>query len=951
MRTAFWPMACPANRGHWRSPPAPPRARLLHRVRPALLVVLLTVLSGLAATPEATPRETQDLLRRALNAGAYDQAIPLLQQLIEWFKNSTKPSLQRDLERFRFQLGLCHYLTGQFAESGQAFSDYLEAYRNGPHAPDAAVYLGDGYRFTQKLEQALRQYQSARKTYAYDDDWSTDILCSMTRCRLAQGHWGEALPLLQEVYRVAPDDQRATWAATLICTAYLKESKLADVWRLVPYLLQTDSPAARSVAFNVAALEAGDALFAAERYREALWVYRLVHPRGVIEERTKRLLRDLKDDVEDLRDTAGAYRELLRAQEAVSEAETELAALAHVPDYDVELRSRIARAYLEVRRFREARTLFLELRADLPPAGSEEALYLAFHCSTQLTPWERALELGLEYMKAYPGGTFYDAVSLAVGQMYAATKDYPRTISSLTTALQVHPQHEHAAECLFLIGYASFMEEQYASAVRTLKDLNTRFPTHDRIEESTYWLGMALLFSRNYEEASRLFDQYLEDYPKSPYAEDAAFRRGVCAYGMSRFADATQHFDAFAARYPASALLGEMRLLQADMAGAEGDLQKAVARYRQALGETLNIELYNYCSFRTGEMLADLQDFPAIVAHFRQYIERNREGSNLPLAVYWVARGLWQQGQTQDAMTYLLEAVDKYGRDPQAAGVDLVLEEWVSRSKNLPPALAKEAWIQFGNRLVAAREEHCLPLQLRLEHIFLYNPGLTDKARELIQGSLLREEAIPEAPPGILQYLMREAQALGKPELAELAAERLLTAFADTDSVLGARMLLAQRALERADLSTAEEHLRTVRETFATAPEAAQALLQLGGLYLQQGRYSDADRCFQDVLGVREWRGPLWPEALYGRGECARAQRQFAVATAFYERIYVLYSSYRTWCAKAYLQRARCLQQLHEDDKARETLAEMLSEEDLAALPEGAEARELIGRLAGRATP
>ena len=917
-----------------------------------LFLALFAALSALlAAPPEAAPRETRDLLRKALNAGAYDQAIPLVQQLIEWFKDSSKASLQRDLEQLRFQLGLCYYLTGSFAESEKAFAEYLGKYRNGSHAADAAVFLGDGLRFTNKLEQALKQYQAARKSYEYSDDWSADILASMVRCHLAQDNWGEAIPLLQQVYQLAPDDQQANWAATLICTAYLKELKLDEVCKLVPYLMQADSPAARSVAFNVAALEAGDALFADERYREALWVYRLVYPRAVIESRTKRLVRDLKEEAEDLRETPGVVRELLRAQEAVGEAEAELSAVAQLPDYATELRVRIARSYMEIRRFREARCLFLYLRGELPPEQAEEPLYLAFHCSTQLAPLDRAIELGLDYMKAYPKGAFYDTVSLAVGQMHATQKEWLKAIAVLSEALQVHPEHENIAECLFLLGYASFMEERYADAVRWLKDLNTRFPAHERIEESTYWQAMAMLFSRSYEEALRIFESYPTDFPRSPYVEDAVYRRAVCEYGLSRLEEASQHLGEFTARFPESALLGEVHMMLADIAGADGDLRRAVEQYRQAVTRTLNIELYNYCCFRAGEMLADLQDFAGIVDHFRQYVKRNREESNLPLAIYWIARGLWQQGRQQEAMDYLLDAVDTYGRDPKALGVDLILEEWVSRSKNLPTALSSEAWKQLGDRLLKARQEGCVPLQLRLELIFLYNPALTDQAREIILGTLLREEIVPQAPPAILQYLISEAPKHGKPELAELAATQTVAAFPETDYVLGARMFLAGRAIESKNYAVAEGQLKTVREVFATAPEAAQALVLLGNLYMEQRRFGDADRCFQDVLGVREWRGPLWPEALYGRGECARLQRQFAQATAFYERIYVLYGNYREWCAKGYLQRAKCLQQMQEDAKARETLAEMLANEDLAARPEGAEARELMQRFERRAAP
>ena len=63
---------------------------------------------------------------------------------------------------------------------------------------------------------------------------------------------------------------------------------------------------------------------------------------------------------------------------------------------------------------------------------------------------------------------------------------------------------------------------------------------------------------------------------------------------------------------------------------------------------------------------------------------------------------------------------------------------------------------------------------------------------------------------------------------------------------------------------------------------------------------------------MKEWRGPLWPAALCGRGESALMKHDYEKACAYYERVYVMYSHYASRCAKAYLQRAKCRLHLHE---------------------------------------
>ena len=121
----------------------------------------------------------------------------------------------------------------------------------------------------------------------------------------------------------------------------------------------------------------------------------------------------------------------------------------------------------------------------------------------------------------------------------------------------------------------------------------------------------------------------------------------------------------------------------------------------------------------------------------------------------------------------------------------------------------------------------------------------------------------------------------------------------------------------------------------------------LGEIYLEQKDYARADESFTQVLGVKEWK-PLWPQALYGRGECARAQKQFDKAAACYERIYVMYGGYAKWVPRAYFARAGCLVRMGKIREARETLEEMLKVPDIDQAPEAADARALLEELKQR---
>ena len=910
----------------------------------AIAAFVLAVAAGPAAAQD-TPREVRIKAQTALSQGAFADAVGYLQQLVEWFGASTKEETRAQMENVYFSLGTCHFFLGQFGEARDAFNIYLKKYRTGPHSQDVAVYIADCYRFEQHLPEALKAYRDALKKYDLNGDLKADVLASMARCYLAQDKWDKAMPILQRLCQVAPDFQRRNWAATLLTTAHLKQMQVDSVYRLMPYLLLPNSFASRSVALNMAALEAGDALFGEEKYRDALWIYRLVYPHDVLEARSTQHLEYLNKLAERLKRATENPRYLMRVQESIAELEEEIKALATIENYDMELYFRIARSYMEIRRFREARDLFLFLHGEAKEPKANEAFFYAFQCAVHIQPWDQALEIGKQFMEQYPGGQYYDDVSIMVGQIYSKLEDWPNVIAVLTKALEVSPKHAEAAECMFLIGYASFMEEDFEGAVTWLKKMNTTYPGNPREADGTYWTGMALMFQQKFNEAIPAFDTILHSFPNTPYLADAEFRRAVCDFGSSRFPEAEKRLQAFVDRYPTNKLSGEGYMMLGDTAGSRADLPHAVACYQQVPRYDCNIEFYNYSAFRAGEMLNEMRDFPGVIAHFKQYVARNREGSNFPLAMYWTGMALWNMGEQRGALDYFRQGVEKYGLDRKALGIDLILEEWVGQVRGAPKDVAATAWKGLEDMMTKAAKENQPALALRLRRVLTFQPGITpERKKELIDGIVAREN-ITNASPGVLDMMMDEAKHRGETNLAVAVAEATIKDFTETDHALSARMFLAQVAIGRSDYRTAIKHLLIVKEVFASSSEAAEALVMLGDLYVKSGKYKEADECYKSILAVREWRGPLWPAALYGRGECARLERNFESAAAYYERIYVMYAGSRKWCAKAYLARAECLTLMQLKNKAAETLQEFVKITEMKDFPEYAEAQQRLKEL------
>lgn len=883
-----------------------------------------------AARAQATPEELRAQAAHAMGKGAFADAVPALSQLVEWFGTSTKEATIAEMETVYFNLGLCHLFLAQFDPAKDVFRTYLKKYRHYARAPMAALYLADSLRYSRDIKGATAAYLEALKTYAakYTLDERTDLRVGLARCYLSEEQWAEAEPVLIETYRWAPDADRRNWAGSMLAISYLKQGELDKVYRMVPLLLQANSFASRSVAFNVAALERGDELFADEKYRDALWVYRLVYPHDTIGANARSQQERLQFRIELLKRMRNEARRLLRAQEAVSEIAAEVEALEKIPNYDNQLFFRIARSYLEIRRFREACELFYELYQNGPDTSKEECLYLSFVAASRIKPSDRAFARGHEYMKQFRDGAHYDTVSLTLGQLYAAHQNWPKVIEVLTEALAIRPKHEQIGECLFLLGYACFMEERLEESQKHLSRLIKEFPGNDREEEATYWLGMAFLFDRKYEEAQPHFQRVMNTWGEGLYAEDSTFRDATCEFALARYIECERRLLAFVQKYPQSKLLGEAYVMLGDISGTVGENDEAIRRYAEAIQHELNIELYNHACFRTAEMLKDAHRYDDLILFFERYIERNKPESNIPLALYYIGTAHWEKGDKARTLTHYLDAIHRYGRDRKELGIDLILEDWVGRTRNAPEEVAREGWSQIRQLLRTAATERAWGLMLRIERMLLFDPGVTETEKTALRNHLLRPESIDQASTGVLEYILQEAPKAGKPELARMAADEVLKTFPETDVALDARANLAQAAIAEGQVDEAIKHLNIIREVYAASDAAAEALMTLGQLYLDQKRTDEADAAYRDVLGAKTWRS-FWPKALFQRGEVARSRGKWAEASAYYERIYILYGGSREWAGKAYLARADCLMRLAEPRKAVELLQAMLADPNL----------------------
>ena len=804
----------------------------------SILSIVFAATALLLAAVPARAQETLSSIReqafRYFSDGEFADALPFFEQMIEIQGSSTDPMVVSGMERVYYNAALCKFFTGNFAAAQAAFERYNNKYKRGTFVHESYVYIGDSLRYSDRPADAIRQYQAALKRFRYPTDTRTDIYASIARCYLAQDDWKSAVEPLRHAMACAPDAMRRNRAATLLATAFLKTLDLEEIYKIVPFLLTRDSLASRSVAFNIAALEAGDSLFADERYREAFWIHRLVYPYEDVLDNAQSYLDRLNAMVKASSRYAARPRYLMRLHEWVADTESEIKAMREsVENYDNELSYRIARGYMEAKRFHEGRELFLHLYRTKIPEREEECLYFAFICSVRCGDNARTHAVARLYMDAYPGGEWYDILTLMDGQLMAQDKDWKAVIAHFSEVLGVKPEHQSAAECLYLLGYAHFMEEEFEQSRTRLMEIREKYSQSDLMPDAVYWCAMDSIFDGDFETGEKDFTELIEKFPDCRYYADARYRRGI---------------------------------------------------------------------------------------------------SNYALANYDVA-------------------------DEQLAS--FVSDEWVALTRRCAKVESDAAWENIRHIIRNSASSRDPVSALRFQRLLIYRPGISEGERQRELDAICSADNITNASPAVLELMLDTARERAQTNFAVRVAHAIITDFTETDYALSARAWLADVALAQIAAEPpgspkieklyagAVRNLTVIREVYATQPEAADALTKLGAIYAQQGKFEEADECYRQVLGVRDWR-PMWPAALFGRGQCAERKSEWLQAAAYYERIYLMYSGYREMTAKAYLARAKCLRRGYENNAAKETLQAMLANEDLKQYPEYAQAERLLSNLGGK---
>lgn len=916
----------------------------------AMSLAAMVVLPCLAIQAHAQALEPGQMSMTALKsqteflvvAGKYEEALPLLKEFISRVGEIQSAQAEEELERSLFTYGFSLMITDKTSESIDVLKEYLDKFKgkNNNRTTRAREMLADAYFTAGEYALAAPLYiEHAASTYTPDDRKRYARMALVDSYAIPR-NWAEGRPVLEELLKIRGDPDLRSRAAAALCRAYVEINEPEKVFDLISVLGEGSGGGRYDLEFNLAMIAAGDRLLAAGKQDMALPVFQVAAPKRLIGE----WLADQRDYFErmraSLRDTRGIDAQtLISINHTLKRLAAQQQQLEETENYDEELRLRLATGFLALKRKWEGYWVYESFMEDFEESAFRpQAAYATFALAGELGMRDRAKSAGERYLEEFPEGEDANDLRLQLAQIYLADRDFGPAVELAKAALDKGGDGIFADRLAFLAGYGLFQDERFEEAAEMFDNVVKNFPDSEQVEPARYWRAMTFLYRNEFETAGGLFDAFVKDFRDTSLGEDADFRQGVCLYAMEKFEEAKEHLEGFIARHRSAPQVGEAKLLLGDIAGSFGKLQEALDHYMAVDTTTASQATIDYATAQIGKILEVRQAWEQMRDHYSEYLTKYGTSGLYAEAVYRKGFAMHNLGDTQGAADMYLKAIRDYGNDPQAIGIDMVLQSWAETYEELHGSPVDE----IRKELEKARSDGKQPLALRWQRLLDEQQVKGNITPRISDGLEPTEDVLAISGPAGLLWLGGLASERGDHELAAQIYSRLLTTFPETEWCEQAYMRMATDAERRGDASEAVLYYTQIRELFPMSESAPVAYEKEAILLASLGRYEESNALLSQILEMKEWRGENWARALYLLGMNHLAMKKVEEAFAYFQRVYVLYAHYKEWAGISYLKSAECLAALGKSAESIRTLQEFTADTTFEGLDSYREAKKRL---------
>jgi TolA-binding protein len=896
---------------------------------------------------------------RLLQRGDYAGAIPALKEVVSRTSALTDPQGMETAQTCRFQLSRAYYQVGDIPAGMKVLDQYLE---NEPRAKErlALRMMAQGFFDTEdwdKIETiALRllEFPDLEK----EDLYNANLLLGQARFRLEK--WQEAVEPLGYAAKMASDERIVGMCQMMIVRALVEAESWRELFGWIPKIYRTDSK--YDINLNLTLMKAGKVRFEDDDYLNALLLYRMVLPREELldfaNERIQKLTAKLTKDIK----IGITPAEIEEREGEITSIKDSMQALNELPPYEEEVTFRIGQIYAEVKRYWESYVLFDKLyRDDRNSEIGEAAMLQSVLILYDVGEVSRAEERILLYLNEKPDGR-YARTLLSMMVRDNLVKQNFNNVVGLRTNVEGLPTAESIddkslqSDLHFMLAFGYFQSKDYISAGEQFSVILDSYPESLQFSDSLYYRGMTYMLQADYANALNDFMAYQSKNESGEHYAASLFREAVCQFGLENIPESEAAFTRFIEKFPDDALVSEAYSMRGDIEAAKEataedphTLDRALADYRKGIDKAVTSLQASYAAFQAAKVYKLEYKWQEIIDLMNYYMDRWEEMADVAESVFWIGQSQIELGQIEDAVEAYLDAIERFGNDSGKMGIDKIINELVKISGyHLSDADRDGLAVQIKLKLTNIDEKQEV-LRLRLEIAQALLEG-EDIAAALGAKLLESNMDLALATPVSLSLMCDAAVATGNVEQMNRLYEYFMKNYEESDMLWHAFRAKAHMLLASEDYWGVLAVIDEAQGLFGAEPFMAWAQILKADTQYKMEKYDDAEKEFNMILGVSEWRGPVFAEAMYGMGRCRLANGDLETAHSFFQRTYLLFKSYADgdWAAKGYLAAADVLIKLGREEDAVNTLKAMLEDVYTNTNPLAERVREQLKKYGGQ---
>lgn len=891
------------------------------------------------------------------------------------------PGTEAAVGRVKPLLALCMVRQGKWNEAMPLLEESLQ--REGLDAAlrsDLVFFSGLSAMRTGKPDVARKHLGAAFNDASMERSKRMEALILGGMSYVMEKNWKEAVTFFQrygpEITRYSPEG--GARANLLVMHALMEEQRWDEAVQVAKTLHGSMDAVRQVVTYSSMLVRTGDHFLNEGQPHQAISILRMVLPKQEILRLQQARLVEAGADLraaEDAKLTARAAQ--LRV--AMEEMKRELAVFSEIPQFDSAARLRLAGAYFQLQRNREACLILDQMVRQMEPdAVVESATASLMRGWVSLERHARSVrtaEMYLERCKNLTEKPNLPEVMFLRAQAMEGLFEHRKAADAYTEVATGFPKHEIAPRAEFMAAYNILQLEEYAQAGAMLdRQLKKLGPKDEMWTHVVFWRAMAHYFAQSWEQCRVLLAEYLAEAGRGAdpeYVDDALFRMAFSHFSEAHYAEAIRMLKDFEQEHPASEWLPEALLALGDCYGAEGELDLADAAYARIPVEASGFHDESW--MKRGNIRKARKDLAGMKEVYGGFLEKRPQSPRISEALQWLGWVAKQEGNPHEARRMYWDAIERFGNDRVRPGLEEIflalqglypkaeLAEWESRMTHLLSASRDGGRGRFATRAGWALAQFHGSAKGGSEGL---NPEQRAARMREDLTALLPQIDPKETAPRILADVADALADSGQIEPARHMYDGLRKWWPrspERDRAFAGLGFLAVKAVEEDKaMDYFERYERTSVMPKSATDENGVALIQgeLGGkVALAKAALvakSKPEQAMHILLAVQKSKAMPTrqrADAFLQAAQLHVSKQRYRESLPYFEQIYILFNRYPDLVAEAYYGRGEALEKLGMNEKAREVYSEAANRSDLSSSRHALMAAERARALGGILDP